>query len=374
MKIYFLKQAALDFLKTNIKTLYVNYFQKDTNDWIAEEFGDEPFELFTEIPDFALAMLGNRPAGEIDFDNCKIVYENLKMLSESQATDERLWAGLCNGIFYDYMRKRWNYNHMDLRSPEKDFKEILSRFFFSGGSRAGLYRNTLAKSWWVGRATYDRSLDNHFEMLDIIGSNDISSKISDIFYSNNFAANPNVLRGIVKAIKYFNDRGIKFKHKEVFRPGLQYLNAIGGATLLDVLQEDEIELLVRNRMIELMQGNQGSLGSIDSLDEADDLDSTDEEIITNTSDVDTKDYILDSPLDDNEELSLEGPEYINYGCVVYVLREKDNKELQYHIPLKSDTSRSLYKIEEDLLGKKEGHRLYLSGSWYEVLSFDWDEI
>ena len=215
MKIYFLKQSALEFLKTNIKTLYTHYFQDETNDWIKEEFGDEPFEFFTEIPDFNLALVDNRAAGEIDFDNCKIIYENLKMLSESQASDERLWAGLCNGIFYDYMRKRWDYNNMELRSPEKDYKEVLSRFFFSGGQRAGLYRNTLAKSWWVGHATYSKRTENHFEMLDILGASDISSRVSDIFYSNNFASNPTILHGILRAIKYFNDRDIKLQHKEV---------------------------------------------------------------------------------------------------------------------------------------------------------------
>lgn len=56
--------------------------------------------------------------------------------------------------------------------------------------------------------------------LDIIGSNDISSKISDIFYSNNFSANPVILSGIVKAFKNFKDENTQLSFKEHIRPSL----------------------------------------------------------------------------------------------------------------------------------------------------------
>ena len=371
MKIYFLKRAALEYLKANLKTLYTNYYQRDDNEWIAEAFGEEPFEFFAEVPDFELAALDERPAGEIDFDNCKIIYENLKMLSESQASDERLWAGLCNGVFYKYMRRRWNYNVLELDDPEKNYGAILSRFFFSGGVRSGIYRNTLSKSWWVGRATYNKSANNHFEALDIIGKNDISSKISDIFYSNNFAANPSILMGIIDALKYFNDREIKLQHKEVLRPAIQYLNAVGGATLLDVLSKEEIEQILRNKIIELLQGREGAIVSSDT-DE--DKDFNDDEVVEIVAEDEQPSVVeFENPEDEQEEETLKRPDYITYGCAVIVLRERDNQELTYHIPLKSDKSRNLYKIEVDMLGKGVGFRQYLSGSWYKVIDFDWDD-
>ncbi len=367
MKIYFLKTAALEFLKANIKTLYPYYFQREDNSWIKEEFGDEPFEYFTDIPDFQLATLNGRPAGEIDYDNCKIVYENLRQLSESQASDERLWAGLCNGVFYQYMRNRWKYDTLDLGDPEKDYKAILSRFFFSGSARSGLYRNTLAKSWWVGRATYDSKNDDHFWALDVLGTNDLSSKISDIFYSNTFASNPEILLGIFNALRYFKENGIFLPHKEITRPAIRYLNAVGGAVLLDCLSSEEIEKIVKSKIIERLQGRHGAL--VDNLGEDDyeELDVSQEEENETT----TFNPELVETLDLDTETPDSKPEYITYGCVVYVLREETGDELTYRIPVQNDTSRDLYLIEKNLLGKEKDYRLFLSGSHYKVLDFDW---
>ena len=70
-------------------TIYY-YFTKDDNSWMTEAFGSDPFEDFREIQDFELADPQAYLAGEIDLENCKIIYTNLRFLSESQAADERL--------------------------------------------------------------------------------------------------------------------------------------------------------------------------------------------------------------------------------------------------------------------------------------------
>ena len=99
MNIYFMKQPALEYMKTNMGVLYKNYYQFNSPVWIDELFDYDPFEVFTTIPDFELADLNLQP-GEIDLQNCKILYSKLKDLTDSQAADERLWAGLCNKTFY----------------------------------------------------------------------------------------------------------------------------------------------------------------------------------------------------------------------------------------------------------------------------------
>lgn len=40
-------------------------------------------------------------------ENAIRVYSNLKFLTDSQASDERLWAGLCLGPFWTYVQYRW---------------------------------------------------------------------------------------------------------------------------------------------------------------------------------------------------------------------------------------------------------------------------
>ena len=61
MKILFMKQDALSFIKENMKTLYVNYYREKTNKWIYDLFDYDPFDVVIEVPDFELApIIANR--------------------------------------------------------------------------------------------------------------------------------------------------------------------------------------------------------------------------------------------------------------------------------------------------------------------------
>lgn len=280
MKLYFMKKEALDILKNNLDFVYYKYFTEKDNKWLWAVCGGDPFIEYKDIPEFQLSVIGSDMSiGEIEFNNCKILYENLLFLNESQASDERLWAGLCHSVFYNYVRKRWDYDSKQPKTQKEAVSNIKSRFFFSGGTRAGLYRNTLAKCWWVGRNTFDKSLPNHFEKLDVIGSNDISSKISDIFYSNNFSSNPTILSGIVKGIEYFKDEEIQLTHREHIRPSLQLLNAVGGGLILDCLGEDDIAEVIIENIYAIIQGDEQGIVAENSEDENDDttLENTDDD-------------------------------------------------------------------------------------------------
>ena len=265
-----MKKEALDILKANLDLVYAKYYTENTNKWLWEICGGNPFEIHREIADFELTSLDSELSiGEVEFNNCKMIFKNLSFLSESQASDERLWAGLCHSEYYSYVRKRWGYDISQPKSAKLAVSNIKSRFFFSGSIRSGLYRNTIAKCWWVGRNTYDSTKDNSFEKLDIIGSNDISSKISDIFYSNTFASNPSVLEGIIQGLKYFKDENITLTVKEHIRPTLQLLNAVGGGLILDYLSEEEISDIFIDNILGIVQGDE--LGIEVSLEDGENL-------------------------------------------------------------------------------------------------------
>lgn len=71
-----------------------------------EVCGENPFIEFAEIDNFELADL-SLPKGQIDAENTKILYSKLRnKITPSQASDERLWAGLCNSTFYSYLKDR----------------------------------------------------------------------------------------------------------------------------------------------------------------------------------------------------------------------------------------------------------------------------
>ncbi len=342
MKIYFMKKEAIDILKDNLDLLYNKYFTEKDNEWLWTVCGGNPFIEYKDVPNFQLSALdSDMTIGEVEFNNCKILYKNLSFLNESQASDERLWAGLCHSVFYNYVRERWDYHKKQPRTQKEAVSNIKSRFFFSGGTRAGLYRNTLAKCWWVGRNTYDASCSNHFEKLDIIGSNDISSKISDIFYSNNFSSNPTILGGIVNGIKYFKDEGVQISLKEHIRPSLQLLNAVGGGLILDCLSEDDIAEIIIENIYAIIQGDEQGIVSNDPDDENDDS------VIENS--------------DSNNEKDL----YIVLGNKVTVFIPQTNETKIIKADYLPETNR-FPPLVKMLLGKYIGDEAEFQGKTYQI--------
>ena len=110
MKLQFVSYDNIDIIKSNLKS-WVDNFKQDSSDWLQEELGNALFSdtKFAEIPDFSLDMTADKPF-LTEAENVKRVYGNLRFLSDSQASDERLWAGLCLGPFWNYVKYRWDIN------------------------------------------------------------------------------------------------------------------------------------------------------------------------------------------------------------------------------------------------------------------------
>ena len=248
-----MKKEALDYISSNMSVLYVNYYREKTNQWIIDLFDYNPFEVYMDVPEFQLATI-NKKKGETELENCRILYSKLINLSESVASDERLWAGLCNSTFYGYVRRRWDYDNLEFTDSKKDAGRILSRFFFKGGISAGKFRNTLSKCWWVGHNVYQNKEGNKFALLDALGSDDFSTKVTDIFYSYSFASNITIVAGIIKGWKDLIDKGYKLTTRTHLRPTLQYINALGGGILLDMLSEDDIKKIMIDYVLWLYEG------------------------------------------------------------------------------------------------------------------------
>lgn len=297
-----MKRKALEMLKANLKTTYGRYFTEETNQWIYDLYGEDPFIMFKEIPDFELADL-NLSASEQDFENCKIVYEKLKFLSESQASDERLWAGLTHGTFYEYVRKRWGYTFgKKVRTPEQEAETLKSRFFFKSPGRSGIYRNTLSKFWWVGHNTYDsNNTNNHFEKLDIIGFVDISTKINEYFYNFPFSANQKIMGAVFESVRGFNDKGLILDAKKHIRPAMSSLNAIGGSVILDCLSQREITSIFTNEIERIQSGSASAIAISRDLDE-------------------------DNITDVEEEYGTDGSVEVFLGCTIDIINDNGVKK------------------------------------------------
>lgn len=238
MKLHFLKGDALETLRGNINKNLKNY-TNPTNEWVYEYFQDQsPFiEYKMPVADFALNMSSDRPE-ETDIENIKIIYSNMKTLTETQATDERLWSGLAHGMFWEYMQYRWSKN-----KPSE--VEIKNRFFFGQSKRRSLIRNTISRLWWIGKLTYDENRKNPFELTEYL-HNDFTTKIL-LLFSSNYSSNPIIVRSLLSSFLEFEKKGIIISRK-TFNEVIKYLNVLGGTYILDYLEEEELRNKIINKI------------------------------------------------------------------------------------------------------------------------------
>lgn len=251
MVIHFMKEDYLAALKINADANLSKY-ANPTNEWIYEFFeGDNPFaeyKIQIETVQLNTDQSGEGEKSKQDVENAIRLYSAMKHLSDTQAADERLWAGLCHGDFWPYMSRRW-----EGFKPAKDpVSSILWRYFFNGKNsiKRALFRNTLSRLWWLGRLTYDPNRKDPFE-LTRYWEEDFATK-SLILFSNNYMGNPELTRGLISALMELERQKFVYGtgRRVVYYTASQYLNVFGGTHILDYFTEEEI----RERVLRYMQG------------------------------------------------------------------------------------------------------------------------
>ena len=145
MKVHFLTENALEALRVNLNGNIKHYSDK-SNDWIYNYFGEEsPFvEYKQEFPEFKLSFNENDDVGENDVKNTIVLYSAMKSLTDTQATDERLWSGMCHCDCWDFLQMRWQVKDYNDLSEAK----VRTRFFFGQNKKRSLITNSLSKLWW----------------------------------------------------------------------------------------------------------------------------------------------------------------------------------------------------------------------------------
>ena len=240
MKIRFIKQDALDNLKVNISS-NIDYYSYEDNKRVTSFFGNEDIflDFKYEVNDFELDM-SEVITQKTDLNNIKLIYDNLKFLTVSQASDERLWAGLTHDKFWSYMRYRWGNNIVsNSKSKEDTIKKIKQTYFYGYGKRRSAAWNGIAKLWWIGKFTYNESLDNPYEITEY-AVNDLGTTTLYLL-SSKFTGNDNIRFGMFKAILEFERKGIKISRKKL-NELMKYINILGGSYLLDSFTEEEIKV------------------------------------------------------------------------------------------------------------------------------------
>jgi len=236
----FIKSDDLQAIKVNVTGLK-DHFPEDNNLWLYDEFGQNVFEESKlDMPEIQLTADPSDPSAS-DAANVQLLYSKLKYISNAQASDERLWAGLGLGPFWNYVQARWNVKQDCTKS------NILQHYFFGFGPRRSLTRNAVSRLWWVGKLTNDPKADDPWELTKFVCR--YSRFIVDIL-ERSMSNNPAVVRPFIRAVMDAEKEGIEISTQRM-RDLAVYLDELGGVFILDCLPEKQIHDKILKRAEEL---------------------------------------------------------------------------------------------------------------------------
>ncbi|RDU23233.1 DUF6339 family protein [Anaerosacchariphilus polymeriproducens] len=229
MKIKYMIEDDLNTLKSNLPGVFKEVVAPGGIS-INKMFSREDMIKNTpyEIDEFTLDM--SQPKGKeslTDVENIQRVYNHMKFLSDSQASDERIWLAYTFSEFIDYMRYRWTANSVS---------DLENRYLFGYSVQRSLFRNGIARLWWIGRFTYDLNRLDPYELTKFLCKD--QDYIESICGRNIFN-NPDVGVATVSAL-FDAEKNGKTVNRDVVRNMGKYVNVLAGTYLLDSLSREEI--------------------------------------------------------------------------------------------------------------------------------------
>jgi len=246
MRLKFISDETLKDLRTNFHAYKKFYYSWD-KEWFSEYFSTEG-RVFESNIEFDMPKFNFEEDYSLsDKENVKIVYEALKELTPSQATQEKLWAGLAHLQFNEY-----TFYRLKVDLFRKNDRRIDSFLFFRHGTKRSLFVNGISRLWWIGYMTYDEdNRENPYWLTDFFCENDFSAR-STIFFSSNFTSNRNITKGILRALIKIKNHGVLIK-RDHFVEANKYLNVVGAAMILDMLNTAEVEEMVGKHLCKIFK-------------------------------------------------------------------------------------------------------------------------
>lgn len=230
MFINHLTYATIEYLRKNYLKVYHD-LKKDNisiKTYLNKTLGPNYSERSKFIkPNIQFIKNDDKDPKNTDFANSKLIYNSFKNLTESQASDFRLWSGYAiNDDVYDYLKYRW----------KDDEKTIRYRIVSHAKGKRGLAYNGIARLWWFAHLTYDEKAEDPYELTEFTFN---YPHIMEKMIYRNFSNSNSIRIGIIKGIKKFIDNGGKYKTEKL---DLLYkqISLISGVNLLDLIPTQEI--------------------------------------------------------------------------------------------------------------------------------------
>ena len=245
MKLLIMKDESLNRIRTNLDD-YIDAYIKGEKDEIVSP--DDFVEYNKEFTNFKLDTSYSSPS-KGDPTNIKTLYLNLMKITPSQATEERLWAGLAHSVFWEYMQYRWP---IDKEMNKDEIKnKILTNYFFHHGQQRSLLTNGLSSLWWYGHMLYDHdNTDNQLALLNYILKD--KNARGFVLFGSNFSNNDYVMKlFLYQLIQFENNNDITLSRPQ-FKDAVGFMNMLGGASITDALPPDYLKNKIQKYLREIV--------------------------------------------------------------------------------------------------------------------------
>lgn len=242
MKIKYLTEEALDICKTNISSIFEECVLNNRST-VADLLLKKGMirEMSLDVRGISLDMSVKSPYLS-DAHNAQIVYEAMQGLSDSQASDERLWAAYALVFHLNYVIWRWN---------PKNAEQLKQHCVYSFAPRRSLFRHAIARLWWLGRVTKDVRRDNPYELTEFTCKHtDIGPSICEqpVF------TNRTIMLGAIAAMYDLEQAGVKID-KAVIQDMGRYMNLLAGTYLVDQFDQSKIYNMTQKHIQKFVEKN-----------------------------------------------------------------------------------------------------------------------
>jgi hypothetical protein len=236
MRIQYLREAVVSELRKNIgnaidlytsNTPLLEVYFKDRSDWLCDS------SLVVE----SLPVLDSSDDGAVEAANSIALHKSIVGLTPSQAADERLWAWLAHGPYWEYMQNRWPQSGRKKGTAE-DYAES---HYFVGRQVRNLVRHGISRLWWFAQTTYDEKREDPYELTKVML--EFSDNRQSVL-ERAFSRNHEFVQSLLDRAHYWRGQGKDILKREQFRGLCKEMNLNGGTMLLDCLARVEVHELV----------------------------------------------------------------------------------------------------------------------------------
>lgn len=246
-KISYVNDQYMDYFNTNFERDFLPLYLDGNKTELSGIFSDPKNVIESELEfDYKELILRSKDS-QADVENIEIIWESLKHLTPSEASNEKLWVALENTCYIDY-----HLDALKLISEKYKKSSIISQTTFSNenGRKRSLVINNISTLWWIAYYTVDEKAKDIFHHTKRYVTGTYRGNAVG-YFSSNITNNKEITLGTLDAIYELVDEGKMKETREAYTEANKFLRIIGAVISLDSLTREEIKAKVKENLLKM---------------------------------------------------------------------------------------------------------------------------